>query len=179
MNGIIVVMIGWVAGVASTILTLCLKAHLESCKEERRARRETGRGTQDRRVETDRSTYRERLPVLIHRHLATYVRSGGRWWSNEEDLRNLIRSLECGAYEHFLDAAVETRWVHLVETTVELAKKRLASCITDADVQTYNAVRHAWEDAAKRSFGPLREIPGLCKARGGSGEADCCFIAAA
>jgi hypothetical protein len=111
--------------------------------------------------------------------LAAYVRSGGRWWSSEADLRDLILSLDSGTCGHFMDPAVEVAWVHLVETTVELAKKRLAGCISYSDVQTYNAVRHAWEDAAKRSFGPLQEIPGLCHPRRGSGQADCCLSNAA
>ena len=100
--------------------------------------------------------YGRRLTTLVQLNLATFIRSG-KWWTDEEDLRRLVLSLEQGTYENFVDPAVSATWVKLVATTIVLARKRLAGTITPEDIQEYNEIHRAWEDAAKRSFGPLPE----------------------
>lgn len=145
--------IGWIGGVASTAIILVLKAHLETRKEERRSRRATSLDDRQRRIETDRAIYRRRLTTLVRTNLATYIRSG-RWRTDENDL---VRSLARGGYEDFLDPEVNARWVRLIARTVELARKRRDETIAPVEIEEYNELHRAWEDAAKRSFGPLPE----------------------
>ena len=179
MNGIAMAVVGWIAGVASTSITLVLKSHLEACKEERRARRDSGREVRDNRVAADRATYNDRITILIRCHLATYVRSGGRWWSDDHDLQSLVLGIERGTYEHFLDPQVEACWVTLVEKTVALAKARREGSIATEDIEEYNDIRNAWETAAKLSFGPFPETSDLCRPRGSFDENNASIPAAA
>ena len=164
-------LLGWVGGVLSTAIVLLLKALIEKRKEERRARRAIENQDRDKRSESDRLTYRQRVTVLIRVHLATYIRSG-RWWSDEQDLRGLLGSLGNGTYEHFVDESVDAPYMKLVECSIELAKKRLDDRIDEQDIQRYNEIRQQWERAAKLSFGPLPETPDLAQPRYGRGPGD-------
>jgi hypothetical protein len=149
-------LLGWIGAVASTAIILLLKWHLGVRNEERRTRRTTSLDDRQRHIATDRDIYGGRLTTLVRSHLATFIRSG-KWWTDQDDLEQLLHSLEHGAYEDFIDPDVNAAWVRLLDTTVELARKRRAGTITLEDVQQYNDVHRAWEDAAKRSFGPLPE----------------------
>src|SRR5437667_9364689 len=100
--------------------------------------------------------YGRRLTTLVQSYLATYIRAG-KWWTDEADLERLVLSLEQGAYEDFLDPEVNDAWVMLVAITTRLARKRRAGTIAPEDIGEYNEIHRAWEDAAKRSFGPLPE----------------------
>lgn len=142
----------------STALMLILKAHLEARKEDRVVQRATSLERSRRHVETDRAVYSHRLTTLVRLQLATYVRTG-KWWSDVEDLERLLASLEQGAYEDFIDPEVNALWIRLVAKTIDLARKRRTRLIAPWDVRLYNRVHRAWEDAAKRSFGPLPETP--------------------
>lgn len=163
---------GWISGIVSTLMILMLKAELGARRDERRTRRATSLDDRRRRIETDRGIYAHRLTILIRSNLATFIRSG-KWWTDEEDLRRLLRSLEDGAYEDFLDPEVNDAWQALLARTLELAQQRLAGKLSSSDIQEYNALHRIWEDAAKRSFGPLPEtpdlVPRLNARRGGAG----------
>src|SRR5206468_6760787 len=126
-------LVGWVGGVVSTIIVLILKAYLEKKKEDRRVKRVSQHEDRDKRSESDRLTYKQRVTVLIRVHLATYIRSG-KWWSDERDLRQLLESLENGTYEHFVDESVDALWNGLVACTIELARKRLDGRIEETDI---------------------------------------------
>jgi hypothetical protein len=133
--------------------------------EERRTRRTTSLDDRQRHIATDRDLYAERLTTLVRSQLATYIRSG-RWWNDGDDLNELLLGLEQGNYPDFLDPEVNAAWARLLSMTIALAKKRRAGTITALDVQYYNDLHRAWEDAARRSFGPLPEPPDLTP-RGG------------
>jgi len=134
------------------LVTACLKNWIE----DQQLLRATSKETQDKRIASDRATYNKRLCCLILCNLATYVRYG-KWLTDEEDLQRLLVGLENGGWEPFLDEDVNQRWQDLIETTVTLAKKRFTGAISEQDIQAYNEVRRQWDDAAKRSFGPLPE----------------------
>src|SRR5206468_1185207 len=112
-----------------------------------RVKRVSQHEDRDKRSESDRLTYKQRVTVLIRVHLATYIRSG-KWWSDERDLRQLLESLENGTYEHFVDESVDALWNGLVACTIELARKRLDGRIEETDIQRYNEIRQEWERAA-------------------------------
>ena len=161
--------IGWIGGVAATAIILILKAHLEARKEDRGTRRKTSLEDRQRRMDTDRDTYGRLLAILLKSELPTFIRTGKR----RSDVGSLLLSLEQGAYEDFVDPEVNTAWVRLIAKTVELARKRQDNNITPIDIQEYNEQYRAWEDAAKRSFGPLPDSPALAgtgAARGGDGQ---------
>lgn len=157
-------LVGWIGGVLSTVIVLLVKASIEKRKEDRTAKRAFENRDQDKRSDQDRLTYNHRITVLIRIHLATYIRSG-KWWSDEEDLRRLVASLENDTNEHFIDETVDSLWETLVGVTIELARKRLDGRIEEQDVQRYNKIRRDWENAAKLSFGPLPETPDLGQPR--------------
>ena len=50
-------------------------------------------------------------------------------------------------------------WEALVARSVKLTTRRLADRITGSDIREYNRIRLKWEDACKRSFGPLPATP--------------------
>jgi hypothetical protein len=147
-------------GVVGTVITLIVKAILERKSQEYRHDWQQRRERHEKRVETDRATYNQRLTILVRENLAAFVRSG-KWFSDEADLRRLILSLGQGTHEHFLDPHVNRLWEALVAKSAELAAKRLAIGISELEVREYNRVRNDWEDAAKRSFGPLPATPAL------------------
>jgi hypothetical protein len=163
--------LSWIVPVVSATVVLLfraypllLKAWLRDWTEERKARREESREDREKRVQTDRTTYNRRLAILIRCHLATYVRSG-KWFTDDRDLRKLLTDLENGTRERFLDRDVDVLWQALIDRSVLLARKRTTNRITPGDIQEYNGVRDAWEDGAKRSFGPLPETPSLTAPR--------------
>ena len=149
-------------GVIGSILTLVFRSMLAEKREEKRRLRQDERETRDKRIETDRATYQQRITVLVFANLAAYIRAG-KWFTDEDDLRRLVASLAQGTYEHFLDPVVDSTWCDLVRLSVELANRRASRGQLDAsEIRDYNTVRQRWEDAAKRSFGPLpptTEIP--------------------
>jgi len=153
-------LLAWIGAVASTVIVLLLKAHLGMRHEERQTKRTTTLEDRQRRIETDRALYGARLTTLVRLNLATYIRTGA-WWTDAEDLKQLLLGLEQGAYEDFLDPEVNDAWVRLLRRTLALAKRRQTGLITPREVQEYNDVLRAWEDAAKRSFGPLPDAPDL------------------
>jgi len=146
------------SGIIGTVVTLVVKAILErkSQKHEHQWQEEIElrRRTQD----TDRATYNQRVTILVREHLAAFIR-GGRWPTDEADLRRLLASLGQRTYEHFLDPAVNQRWEILVRKSVELASHRLSDGITELDIRDYNRLWADWEDDCKRSFGPLPPTP--------------------
>ncbi len=152
--------IGWIGGVAATAIILILKAHLEARKEDRNTRRTTTLEDRQRRIETDRDIYARLLAMVGRSELPSFIRFGKRVGPVEDALL----SLEQGAYEDFVDPDVNAAWVRLIAKTVELARKRRAGTITPDEVQEYNEVYRAWEDAAKRSFGPLPDTAPLPRA---------------
>jgi hypothetical protein len=146
----------YLGGMASTAVILMLRAYLEGRRDERRMKRATRLDEAQRRIETDRATYRRRLTTLVQASLATYIRSG-RWRTDDDDLDRLLMSLEQGAYEDFVDPEVNAAWTRLIAKTLLLVRRRRARTITPEDVAEYNELHRTWEDAAKRSFGPLPE----------------------
>ena len=159
----------WIAvfglgGIVGTVITLIVKAIIERKSEEFRHHWQEERETKNKRESTDRATYNQRLTILVREHLATFIRSG-RWHSDDDDLRQLVMSLGQGSYEHFLDPKVNEAWKTLVSKSVELAARRLTTGIGEAEILEYNRLRQEWEDAAKRSFGPLPESPGVLSPR--------------
>jgi len=145
--------LGWVGGLVSAAVLLLLKAHLDARREERRRRRSTIEEDDRRRIETDRAIYRGRRTTVVRSRLATVIRSGG-WRADDEEL---VRSLEQGAYEDFLDPEVHTAWLKLIAKTIPLVRKRKAGTLTAVEIEEYNRLHRDWEAAAKRSFGPLPE----------------------
>ena len=160
---------GWITilglgGMVGTVLALIVKAVIERKSWEFKQHWQEEQELRKRRVDTDRATYNQRLTILVREHLAAFVRSGD-WPTDEEDLRNLLLSLAQGTYEHFLDPAVNRAWETLVSKSVELAIRRLAGAFSEPDIWEYNHVRTEWEDACKRSFGPLPATPGALTPR--------------
>ncbi len=145
--------LAWAGGIASTVMVLLLRAHIEARKEERRTRRTSSFMDRQRRIDTDRAIYQRRLTTLVRSNLAAYIRTGS-WRVHEA---NLVQNLEHGAYEDFVDPEVNAAWLLLIAKSVELARKRKAGTIGPADIEDYNVVYRSWEDAAHRSFGPLPE----------------------
>jgi hypothetical protein len=145
-------------GVVGTVVALLVKAVLERRTQDHEHQWQEERERRDRTQDTDRATYNHRLTILVREHLAAFIRTG-RWPTDEEDLRHLLASLSQQTYEHFLDPAVNQGWVELVATSVELARRRLSSEIEESDIYDYNQLRTDWEDACKRSFGPLPDTP--------------------
>ena len=159
----------WIAvfglgGVAGTLATLVVKAILERKSEDYKHSWQEKREAKGKRVETDRATYSQRLTILVRENLAAYIRSG-RWFTDEDDLKRLVLSLSRGAHEHFLDPEVNRAWLALVSKSVELAARRLTTGIQELEIREYNRIRNEWEDAAKRSFGPLPATPSLTPRR--------------
>jgi hypothetical protein len=163
-------LLAWIGAVASAVIILLLKAHLGARHEERQTNRTTQLDDRRRRIETDRDLYASRLTTLVRSNLATYIRSGA-WWTDDADRERLLLGLEQGAYEDFVDPEVNAAWVRLLRRTLLLAKRRGAGTITPRDVEEYNVVLRAWEDAAKRSFGPLPDPEDLTPRRGERGDA--------
>jgi len=156
--------IGWIGGVAATAIILILKEHLEARKEDRGVRRTTKLEDRQRRIETDRAIYGRQLTLLTKSELPAFIRSG----RGRAKVESVVQSLELGAYEDFVDPDVNTAWVRLIAKTVLLARKRRAGTLTADEIQEYNELYREWEDAAKRSFGPIPEAP---KARDGRADA--------
>ncbi len=155
----------WIAilglgGMASTVMALIAKAVIERKSEQYRQRLAEEKERRERRQETDRATYNQRLTILVREHLAAFVRSG-EWPTDGDDLRRLLRGLRQRTYEHFLDPEVNRAWELLVATSVELATRRLEDRIGERDVAEFNRIRTEWEDACKASFGPLPATPDL------------------
>jgi len=155
----------WVAllglgGIVGTLVALIAKAVLERKTQDHEHRWQEEKERRDRIQETDRATYNQRLTVLVREHLAAYIRSGD-WPNSEEDLRRLLAGLSQRTYEHFLDPTVNQAWEILVARSLELAARRLSHRIREADIWEYNQLRTEWEDACKRSFGPLPPTPSL------------------
>jgi len=147
-------------GIVGTLVALIAKAIIERKTQDHEHRWQEEKERRDRIQETDRATYNQRLTVLVREHLAAYIRSGD-WPSNEEDLRRLLAGLSQRTYEHFLDPSVNQAWEVLVAKSVELAERRLSHGIRESEVWEYNQLRTEWEDACKRSFGPLPATPPL------------------
>ena len=146
------------SGMAGTVVALVVNAILERKSQNQKRRWQEAKELRDRIQETDRATYSQRLTILVREHLAAFIRTG-RWPTDEEDLRRLIASLSQRTYEHFLDPAVNQKWETLVRKSVEFASHRLSNQITESQIREYNRLRIEWEDACKRSFGPLPPTP--------------------
>jgi hypothetical protein len=131
-----------------------IAVYLKDWIEERRMKRETMREKRRMRILTDRDTYKSRLTVLIRSRLATFIRHD-RWCTGQNDLDHLLDDLDNGNYERFLDKDVNRLWQKFCGKSVVLARARLNGTISQLDIRMYNLMRHEWEDAAKRSFGPL------------------------
>ncbi len=145
-------------GMAGTVVALVVNAILERKSQNHEHRWQEEKELRDRTQDTDRATYNHRLTILVREHLAAFIRAG-RWPTDEEDLRRLLASLSQRTYEHFLDPAVNQGWETLVRKSVAFASRRLSNRIAESDVREYNRLRTEWEDACKRSFGPLPPTP--------------------
>ena len=114
---------------------------------------------QRRRVATDRATYERRSTVLIATTLAAFIRSNRCRDSDRNQLAELIQNLAAGEHRgEFLDPRVRRAWVRFLELSAECGWKRLAGTITEPEIDRYIKAHEAWENAARRSFGPLPEI---------------------
>ncbi len=154
--GTVGAVVGWVAGVGSTAISLTVKHWLDVARDKRRLLV----SEQERRRNTDRATCENRCTRLILCNLAAYIHSG-RWRKDDAGLEQLLARLGAGGYASFLDPEVEREWVGLVETTVALGQRRLQSGnrpISSEDLQAFMEIRRSWERAAKTSFGPLPDL---------------------
>jgi len=146
-------------GMVGTLAALIVKAIIERKSRDHEHRWQDARELRDRAQDTDRATYNQRLTILVREHLVEFVRSG-EWPTHEEDLLRLLASLRQRTYEHFLDPKVNQKWETLVARSVELAWRRFSNRISESEIRQYNQLRTDWEDACKRSFGPLPPAPG-------------------
>ena len=114
---------------------------------------------QRRRVATDRATYERRTTVLIATTLAAFIRSNRFREGERDQLAELIQNLGAGEHQgDFLDRRVRRAWVRFLERSVECGWKRLAGIITEREVALYVRAHETWENACRRSFGPLPEL---------------------
>ena len=111
-----------------------------------------------RRVATDSATYERRSTVLISTSIAALIRSDRCRDHGRGELAELIRNLGAGEHrDDFLDTRVKRAWVRFLELSAECGCKRLAGRITELEIDAYTRAREEWQEAARRSFGPLRE----------------------
>jgi len=146
------------SGLVGTLIALVVKALLERKSQDREHRWQEEKERRDRAQDTDRATYNQRLTILVREDLAEFIRTG-QWPADQEDLRRALLSLRQATYEHFLDPTVNEGWELLVRKSVDLATRRLSNRLRESDIFAYNRLRTEWEDACKRSFGPLPAPP--------------------
>lgn len=137
-----------------TVLALIVKAVIDRKNERYLLRLEEERKRGERIQETDRVTYGQPGTVLVHEHLAGFIVSG-EWSGSGDDLERLLTRLSQGTYERFLDPVVNREWERLIHKSMELATRRLANELDSRDIRAFNLLRSRWQDACKRSFGPL------------------------
>ena len=114
---------------------------------------------QRRRVETDRATYERRTTVLITTTLAAFIRSNRFRESDREALAELVQNLGAGQHrQDFLDPRVRKAWGRLLDQSAGCGWKRLAGTITEMEIAVYVRAHEAFDNAARRSFGPLPEL---------------------
>ena len=142
------------SGMVGTVLALVAKAIIERKSLNHEHRWQDEKERRGRSEETDRATYNQRITVLVREPLAAFIRTG-EWAGDEGELRRLLASLSQRTYEHFLDRDVNRAWEILVAKSVDVASRRLSSRAREQDIREYNRLRADWEDACKRSFGPL------------------------
>jgi hypothetical protein len=157
------------SGMVGTVLALGVKAVLERTSRDHEHQWLEEKDRRGRTQETDRATYNQRLTIQVRDQLAEFIRTG-EWPAGEEDLRRPLASLSQRTYEHFLDPVVNRGWETLVKRSVELASRRLPCQIAESDICEYNRLRTEWEDACKRSFGPLLGPPEVVAPREGLGD---------
>lgn len=149
----------WVAllglgGLIGTVVTLIVKAIIERKSQDHEHRWQEDKERRDRTQDTDRATYNQPLTIQVREPLAAFIRTG-EWRADEGDLGRLLDSLGQRTYEHFLDPVVNQLWERLVAKSVEMASLRLSHRIRESDIREYGRLWTEWQDACKRSFGPL------------------------
>ena len=146
------------SGVVGAVFVLIVKAVIDRTAQNREHRWQDERLLRDRALDTDRGTYNQPITIVVREHLAEYIRTGA-WSSEDEELRKLLAGLSQRTYEHFLDPVVNKLWENLVRKSVEFALHRRVGRISEVEIREYNRLRTEWEDACKRSFGPLPALP--------------------
>lgn len=147
-------LLGWVSALGTTVVGALLAYYLKDWLDERRERRAERREYRHNHRATDRDTYAHRGVVLLRVNLAAWIGRG--WWAaGPDDLDRLLENLEHGNHDHFLDAVVEAAWVKFVQKSLVLARRRRGGALSELELESYHRIRCEFEDAAKRSFGPL------------------------
>lgn len=146
------------SGVVGTVLVLIVRAVVDRKLQNNEHRWQDERLLRDRALDTDRATYNQPITILVRVHLAAYIRTG-EWSAEDEEVRKLLAGLSLRTYEHFLDPVVNRLWEDLVRKSVEFASLRMVGRIGATEIREYNRLRTEWEDACKRSFGPLPALP--------------------
>lgn len=139
---------------ATTVVGTLLAFYLKDWLAERGSRREERREYRMNHMATDRDAYAHRGTVLVRVNLVGYIGRGG-WPAGPEDLERLLQNLDHGNHEHFLDPVVEAAWIKFLQKSVLLARRRNAGPLSHTDLNSFHRIRRDFEDAAKRSFGPL------------------------
>lgn len=149
---------GAVFGLGATLATSAVGTlvaiYLKDWLDERRYDREERREYRQNHMTVDRDTYANRGTVLVRVNLVSFV-SRGFWPAGDEDLGRLLQNLDHGNHEHFLDAATEAAWMKFILKSVVLARRRREGELTATELNGFHYLRSVFEDAAKRSFGPL------------------------
>ena len=146
------------SGVLGTLVAMMARAIIDRRSQNHEHRWQDERELRDRTQETDRATYNQPLTILVRVHLAAFVCTG-EWTLEEEVLGRLLTSLRQRTYEHILDADVNAVWVKFVMRSLDLASRRLTVPIRESEIRSFIELRTEWEDACKRSFGPLPSTP--------------------
>ncbi len=142
------------AKLATTVVSVLFAFYLKDWLDERRDRRKERREYKLNHMNTDRDAYAHRGTVLVRVNLVGYIGRGG-WAAGIEDLERLLQNLDHGNHEHFLDSSVEAAWIKFVQKSVVLARQRRSGPLSPADLSSFHHIRTDFEEAAKRSFGPL------------------------
>jgi hypothetical protein len=108
-------------------------------------------------MNTDRDAYAHRGTVLVRVNLVGYI-GRGAWPAGPEDLGRLLQNLEHGNHERFLDRVVQAAWIKFIQKSVVLARQRAAGPLSSTDLESFYRIRTDFEEAAKRSFGPLPKV---------------------
>jgi len=143
------------AGMLATSIVGALFAYyLKDWLDERRYRRKERREYKKNHMNTDRDAYAHRSTVLARVNLVGYI-GRGIWPAGPEDLQRLLQNLDHGNHEHFLDETVDSAWKKFLQKSVVLARQRASGPLSSAELESFHRIRADFEDAAKRSFGPL------------------------
>src|SRR5262245_22203003 len=147
-------LLGWLGTAMFAALLAMLWSQAQSRNSSKRTSPPAPPQDPQRRIEMDRELCAGRLVTLVRSQLAQYIRTGD-WWTDADDLKELLYGLELHNFPPFLDLDVNGTWSRLVAKSIALAKKRRAGTITPEDVTDYDVLHRAWEETAGRVLGPL------------------------